>query len=864
MTPRHRAASLTLLSATVLATLGACNGDSTGLTSNPSTRVAVGDTVLATIQAGGEPHTFTFDARPGDSIALFLQAASGSVSLTVMGPDASTLATLGDSGRPGALEERGAPTFAVRLEGTHVVRAAALGSNATSFRFLLWRTANGPERRPVAIVIGDTIRGESVETPADVDEFTFQGQEGDELIAYVRALAPHPWAVINVDIARSGSDPFWDGVASVMSDTVAAELEARPTGRFILPATGEYRVRVDIYGRRWGGSAGLVAGYPRGYELQLRRIVRAPERVPATITPGDTLAVEPIDYVGDIDELTIATVPGGEYNVFLERPGAGRGGLTVRVVGLTEPWAEPTAVVNTPGLPLHATATGRFNVGTGATGRIQVAADAGAGAYKGPYRVLVYPLNRSPEVANTSLVLGDSITGETIELAGDVDEFTLTVPETTLANFVVWRDGTETSDLVKLQLFRDSGEQVAMTEAYRGTPGEKTGVATGTFSLPAGTYRLRIGGSDSRGFGYRGPYRVQTHAIDPAPESGPTALSFGDTVVGVVEPLGDIDTYRFSARLMQHVSVRPTSVDGQPLPSIYVLVRNVRTGVPLAGRSYGGTQVPRFDIPEDGEYTIEYMGANGGRVVSERGPYRLVLDTVSTAPEQHGMVVSPGDSVTDESLDFIGDIDVYVLSGAPGEELLITFAAPGSIVDLELLDLDTRLRLDGTSSGGSVTNTGRFRLPASGRLAMRVWERPDSPFGQITGPYRIAVSRIDRRPENVAAQIDVDSIVEGEAIDPDGDVDEFTFNGVGGDTVNVYFQTPLGTCCFEGLVLELVNPPTGAILGSVRSANSTQRLDEQGTGPVELPSSGTYMVRVRGGLDWLGRGQYRLQVKKLP
>ncbi|HEU5183336.1 MAG TPA: hypothetical protein VFU01_02135 [Gemmatimonadaceae bacterium] len=862
MTPHH-AASLALLSATVLAMLGACNRDSTGLTSNPSTRVAIGDTVTATIQTGGEPHTFTFDARPGDSLALFLHAASGSVSLTVMGPDASTLATLGDTGRPGALEERGAPPFAVRVEGTHVVRAAALGSSATSFRFILWRTANGPERRPVTIVIGDTVRGESLETPADVDEFTVQGQEGDELIAYVRALAPHPLAVISLDITRTGADPFWGGVASVMSDTAAAELEARPTGRFILPATGEYKVRVEIYGRRWGGTAGQVAGYPRGYELQLRRIVRAPERVPATITPGDTLAVEAIDYVGDIDELTIATVPGGEYNVFLERPGEGRRSLSVRVVGLTEPWAEPAAMVNTPGLPLQATATGSFNVGTGATGRIQVAADANAGAYKGPYRAFVYPLNRSPEVADASLVLGDTVAGEAIELAGDVDEFTLTVPDTTLANFAIWRDGTETSDLVRLQLIRDAGGQVAMTEAYRGTPGEKTGKGTGTFSLPEGTYQLRISGSDSRGFGYRGPYRVQTHVIDPAPESGPTAISFGDTVLGVVEPLGDIDTYRFTARVMQHVNVRPESVGGEPLPSTYALVRHVRTGVPLSPRWYGGTQLPRFDIPEDGEYTIEYAGSNGGRVVSERGPYRLVLDTVSTAPEQHGTLVSPGDSVTGESLDFFGDIDVFVLSGAPGEELLITFAAPGSFVDLDLLDLDTRLRIDGTTSSGSVTNTGRFRLPESGRLAMRVWERESWQFGGITGLYRIAVSRIDRRPENVAAQVDIDSIVEGEAIDPDGDVDEFTFNGVGGDTVNVYFQTPLGTCCFDGLVLELVNPATGAILGSVRSANSTQRLDEQGTGPVELPSSGTYMVRVRGGLDWLGRGQYRLQVKKL-
>jgi len=115
----------------------------------------------------------------------------------------------------------------------------------------------------------------------------------------------------------------------------------------------------------------------------------------------------------------------------------------------------------------------------------------------------------------------------------------------------------------------------------------------------------------------------------------------------------------------------------------------------------------------------------------------------------------------------------------------------------------------------------------------------------------------------LSAQIDVDSIIDGEAIDPEADVDEFTFNGVGGKTVEVYFQTPSGSG-FEGLVLELINPATGAVLGSVRSGNPTQQLDEQGTGPVVLPSTGAYMVRVRGVSDSLGLGQYRLQVKSLP
>ena len=55
-----------------------------------------------------------------------------------------------------------------------------------------------PPRVNVAITIGDTIRGESLETAAHVDGFTFQGQQGDELIGYVRSLATDPRAVIRM------------------------------------------------------------------------------------------------------------------------------------------------------------------------------------------------------------------------------------------------------------------------------------------------------------------------------------------------------------------------------------------------------------------------------------------------------------------------------------------------------------------------------------------------------------------------------------------------------------------------------------------------------------------------------------------
>jgi len=65
----------------------------------------------------------------------------------VIAPDASTLATLADAARQGALEERGAGPFAIHDAGTYVVRATAVGSTATSFRFQLWSVDPNTEHR---------------------------------------------------------------------------------------------------------------------------------------------------------------------------------------------------------------------------------------------------------------------------------------------------------------------------------------------------------------------------------------------------------------------------------------------------------------------------------------------------------------------------------------------------------------------------------------------------------------------------------------------------------------------------------------------------------------------------------------------
>jgi hypothetical protein len=78
--------------------------------------------------------------------------------------------------------------------------------------------------------------------------------------------------------------------------------------------------------------------------------------------------------------------------------------------------------------------------------------------------------------------------------------------------------------------------------------------------------------------------------------------------------------------------------------------------------------------------------------------------------------------------------------------------------------------------------------------------------------------------------------------------------------IDVYFQTPFGTCCFGGLRLELIDPATNGVLGTVSSVSPTPRLEDQGIGRVTLPASRRYLIRVTGVDDRYGSGVYRFRV----
>src|SRR5207249_1954128 len=188
--------------------------------------------------------------------------------------------------------------------------ATATGGDKGSYRFYAYPVNRAPEHTPAAIVPNDTVVGESIDQAGDLDEFTFDGVQGQELNVFFQAL-PGPSALgLRLDVARTGGGPTIATVQSTPADTAWPQ---RRTGRFVLPSTGSFTIRVS--------SAFDNVGADRGpYRFFLHPIDRHPEVAPDSVVFGDSVLDEAIDLPEDIDEFRV-TVPDSSYTNLVLRLG---------------------------------------------------------------------------------------------------------------------------------------------------------------------------------------------------------------------------------------------------------------------------------------------------------------------------------------------------------------------------------------------------------------------------------------------------------------------------------------------------------------------------------------------------------------
>lgn len=860
----HRAtlflAPLTLALAIVVA--GSCDSPTKPVElEEPQPEVIALDAIVDGELEAGETDRYDVTVAKDQAFVVLLETLAGAQILVLWDSvEARQIAILRGEANGEPLGSNG--TLPRRTELTTRFRITVTGSGG--YRLQVYVPDPAPEHAERLIVPGDTIDTEDIYARIDTDEFTLRGEAGDEFIAYVQALDAQAGGQLRLTV---------EGVPGTTYPAVSGggddELELQATGRFTLPADGDYVVRLS--------GTGLFGSYVGPYRFQVRRVDRRPEHASRPAIVGDTTVGESLDYVGDIDEFVITGSPGEEYNVLFQvRTGAA---ADVMLLGIPDgqPSTGEPAVVQSTGRDSLLTDRGSGRFALPASGRAIVRVEAAnGGVTRGAFALYVHRVDRRAESGLSSLAIGDSAIADGLETPGDIDELTVTVPAPTRANLLLTVDpaspwAADGITGVRAALLSVSGAEVAGT-SYFGSP-DWAG-ASGVFDLPAGEYRLRIAATAARVQSFHGSYRIHLYESRATPELAPSLVAIGDTVTETLDPLGDVDTFIFEGTRGTYLDVLFQGL-GTESGGGYAL------GVAPEGRlgtlgqtssatwspSLGERRTGRFTLPETGRYEIRIGAMNVGRIPMERGPYRFALVELSANPETHASVLATGETVDDEQLDSPGDVDEFSLRGSPGEEvvLFLTAGAATQGVQVDVIDALTSDSIASTPSYIATESTGRIVLPASGEVHVRVSE-PEYRVGRYTlvGGYRLDIVRIDRAPEVAAAAIALGDTVEGEAIDPHGDIDEFRVAGAAGQRVMLLFQTPNGVDGYDGLIVEIIEPGSGRVVTSAWSNNPTGELGSIASPAATLAVDGEHLVRVRGVDDRRGRAPYRFTVRVVP
>src|SRR5947199_1472976 len=325
---------------------------------------------------------------------------------------------------------------------------------------------------------------------------------------------------------------------------------------------------------------------------------------------------------GDVAGFACSGAAGEEFNAFLQaRTGSADTYLQLDVVAAGDTRLGGVASSGTD-TSLLRQVTGRFALPTTGTYRLRVSGSRDrTDPDRGPYRLLLYKVNPRPETAPDTIALGDSVSRESIDVPGDVDEGRVSVPDSSDVNLVVQRGPDGPEGVLTAQLLDANGRTVA--SAYSFGPGFGVGGLdqTGRLALAPGTYTVRVDGSSL----LTGTYRLWLYAFKFGPESVRDTFAIGDTVAGEsIDPLGDIDRFRFYATHGQHINIAFQALGGPLAASLWS--PKIRGGARVARHGWEsrrGREPARPPIHArgpDGDRLVHAAGRGGE--LTETGPHR--------------------------------------------------------------------------------------------------------------------------------------------------------------------------------------------------------------------------------------------------
>jgi hypothetical protein len=553
----------------------ACSDDPTGPTESPDGRIELDKATLVDFAAGDTSAWLTLEVEPDSFFVIDVTPKHGAIYVTPF--DSANGSLIG----PYALVNEATPT---NLRTTQVVVAPAHGAiayridpspygGAARAVVTARQIPAGPEQVPAAIALGDSVSGESLDGPGDVDVFTFTGAAGEIIEPAIHLPGPAGTSqsacatVVAPDGTRIG------GASGFPGDTLVGP----QGGRITLPSAGVYRLQVNS-GR--DGCAGWSGNGPYlgPYSFVLAEIDPAPESNGATLEAGDTVLSEAIDQVGDIDQFTIHGAPGALVIVYFRTLGDM---LRFEVPGRSFQYSQSG---DTSWLDQR---SGRITLP--ASGEITVTFSGftdGPGGATGPYQFFVRGIDPAPESVPAGVTFGQVVSAESLDLAGDVDRFSFTATAGQLGNVHLSALGAPAGGALALQLYAPNGSAVGPEVVSTAVDQDSIVRGTGRQVLPStGTYTIEVRGLRDGHRNDVGGYRMKLRLLDAHPESLPDTFDVADRLVGEsLDEWGDLDDFYFTITdsVWIEFGIGIESVTGAG--AIRITVVDVSTGVLLAHR----------------------------------------------------------------------------------------------------------------------------------------------------------------------------------------------------------------------------------------------------------------------------------------
>ncbi|MBX3174728.1 MAG: hypothetical protein KF709_09965 [Gemmatimonadaceae bacterium] len=617
----------------------------------PVADLQLGASLQGTVPATGTVRVL-LEAPEGRAIRLALQGTGGSSADTVLavvrtGASGIELARVSSDGAaPSPTRDAtlvGAMAVATLLE-VELSRAAGSGSLAFTL------TAEALTTRPEAA--SDTLRldvatVEAMDDAFDVDHFVLDVMANQRVVLFMAMAGATPSTQV---LLRATS-----AVTAPLSSFQSAPNYPQYSRSLVLEPTASTRFTVAV------SRLEPISGWSGGtYTLLPLLVPRTPELAAERLTL-DVPVVEQVDEVGDVDEFRVAVLAGG--------------GVRARVVPDAVPNQPLTLTVQLPGVaptevPISGTTilesqTPALQEGD-AIIRVHAPTTGDRDGLRVGYELTLLRPATEPENVPSELTHGVTVTAESIDFPGDVDDFRISVPE---GKYLALRTSASTSITV---LGSDLGLGVPhLTEL--GAPGPD-GFRSSIHPAPAserGALALRVRSLD----GTTPSYALTAWIVDSTPEWVSPDLPLNTWVTGErLDAPGDLDVFRLPAQSKATQVLVGLEADSGSVGTVVYTVGDWQNAVGLEG--YATVLFDRA-VPADSVLPVRLHGRIFSPAAAPApGGYRVIAVSIDSMPELVPTQLAIGDSINETLTPY--DVDRFRVDAPPGTTFRVSYRGPPS------------------------------------------------------------------------------------------------------------------------------------------------------------------------------------------